>query len=105
MELEYEYVSKNSNREAQLKPVYVCQDDYTEMLTMKKQSSYVDIEISKQKKEAKDNKNSSTNHVKFCDKFKTGVIICTVINVVMIIVASLTLALIIAQYSNYRKTE
>ena len=104
MDPEYDNVSRATNTETQLKPVNLCQDDhntYTDLLTVQKEScenDYDDIRIVEQRTETRDNENSSAGLVKSCDKFKKGVIICTLVNAIIIILTILVLIFVIIQY-------
>ena len=104
MEHEYDSVSRATNTETQLKPVNLYQDDhntYTDLLTVQKETcenDYDDIRIVEQRAEARDDDHSSANHIKSCDKLKTGGIICTMINVIMLIITLLALIFMIVQY-------
>ena len=100
----YDNVSRATNRETQLKPVNLCQDDhntYTDLLTVQKEScenDYEDIRVAEKRTETRDNENSSAGLVKSCDKFKKGVIICTLVNAIIIILTLLVLRFVIIQY-------
>ena len=112
MEPDYDYVGRAINTETQLKPVNLYQDNrntYTELLTVEKEScenDYTDIRSAEQRTDTRDCENSSANHLKSCDKFKTGVIICTMINAIMIVITLLAfIFMIVHYYMNHHNRE